>query len=66
MLNFCGFIQVYVFTTNHHLKLVTMICQCKFEEKPSAGSKDFLFYKTMTLKMRSRSPKSKSLLSLSQ
>ena len=21
MLNFCGFIQVYVFTTNHHLKI---------------------------------------------
>ena len=21
MLNFCDFIQVYVFTTNHHLKL---------------------------------------------
>ena len=21
MLNFCNFIQVYVFTTNHHLKL---------------------------------------------
>ena len=24
MLNFCDFIQVYVFTTNHHLKLKTL------------------------------------------
>ena len=24
MLNFCNFIQVYVFTTNHHLKLDTV------------------------------------------
>ena len=25
MLNFCDFIQVYVFTTNHHLKSVSTI-----------------------------------------
>ena len=24
MLNFCDFIQVYVFTTNHHLKVFTI------------------------------------------
>ena len=34
MLNFCDFIQVYVFSTNHHLKCGTckymydVICQC--------------------------------------
>ena len=25
MLNFCDFIPVYVFTTNHHLKLLLLI-----------------------------------------
>ena len=25
MLNFCAFIQVYVFTTNHHLKAVPIL-----------------------------------------
>ena len=28
MLNFCDFIQVYVFTTNHHLKFSTVYLQC--------------------------------------
>ena len=27
MLNFCDFIQVYVFTTNHHLNLISSIEQ---------------------------------------
>ena len=26
MLNCCDFIQVYVFTTNHHLKIPVLIC----------------------------------------
>ena len=26
MLNFCDFIQVYVFTTNHHLNVSTIGC----------------------------------------
>ena len=30
MLNFCDFIQVYVFTTNHHLKVPLIVLQlCK-------------------------------------
>ena len=28
MLNFCDFIQVYVFTTNHHLKLFKSVKFC--------------------------------------
>ena len=30
MLNFCDFIQVYVFTTNHHLKLRSLILNLGF------------------------------------
>ena len=35
MLNFCDFIQVYVFTTNHHLKaLAVKICARYFLRAP--------------------------------
>ena len=37
MLNICDFIQVYVYTTNHHLKLVPIMYPCKSGEIPPIG-----------------------------
>ena len=31
MLNFCDFIQVYVFTTNHHLKIRVLFVTSYFD-----------------------------------
>ena len=31
MLNFCDFIQVYVFTTNHHLNVISSVPQKQSE-----------------------------------
>ena len=33
MLNFCDFIQVYIFTTNHHLKVCTTTARCDLTEQ---------------------------------
>ena len=54
------------------LKLVPMMYPCKFGEIPSIGSRDIVGTRNchlspaVTLKMRSRSPKSNQLLNLSQ
>ena len=34
MLNFCDFIQVYVFTTNHHLNYILLtVCICEKDSR---------------------------------
>ena len=48
--------EVMVTQISSALKLVLMVQLCKFEENPSTGSRDILRYKTMTLKMGSKSP----------
>ena len=45
MLNFCDFIQVYVFSTNHHLKIIRRPClkvTCQF----SVNISNILSFKT--------------------
>ena len=49
MLNFCDFIQVYVFTTNHHLKPIL----CTTEYGVSIINYSYSFQR-MTLKLCSR------------
>ena len=39
MLNFCGFIQVYVFSTNHHIKVV-IITDLGQRQKSASNAKN--------------------------
>ena len=41
MLNFCDFIQVFVFTTNHHLKLVENV-NCPNKQASKGSLNDLL------------------------
>ena len=38
MLDFCDFIQVYVFTTNHHLNVPHVVYPCKPESRIKSES----------------------------
>ena len=52
MLNYCDFIQVFVFTTNHHLKIFTFHCQYNaVPPRLSKQHKSIPFHKTLFRKL---------------